>query len=150
MAGSTLETIIGAGVVAAAAGFVAFASQTADLGGSGSDSYPLTASFASAEGIAVGTDVRMAGVKIGTVSQLKLNPETYQAELTFNVAKDVMIPDDSEVKVASEGLLGGSYLELAAGGSDFMLKPGDEVLITQSAVSLLNLMLKFAAGDQSQ
>jgi phospholipid/cholesterol/gamma-HCH transport system substrate-binding protein len=142
---SAIETVIGACVVVAAVAFVGLASRSANIGEGGG--YPLSASFASAEGISVGTDVRMAGVKIGTVTEVSLNPETYQAELRFNVRDGILIPDDSEVKVASEGLLGGSFLELSAGGSEFMLNAGDEVLMTQSAVSLLNLLLKFASGQ---
>ncbi|MEM9268321.1 MAG: MlaD family protein, partial [Pseudomonadota bacterium] len=85
--------------------------------------------------------------KVGTVTALELNPETYQAELRFAVDESYLIPDDSELSVASEGLLGGSFLEIEPGGSEFMLGMGDEVTYTQSSVSLLNLLLKFATGD---
>ncbi len=148
MANSAAETLVGAAVVAVAVGFLAFASQSTSMGTT-SDSYELNASFNSAEGISVGTDVRLAGVKVGTVTGLELDRETYQARLSFAVAKDVLIPDDSEISVASEGLLGGSFIEVAPGGSDFMLEDGEEVLLTQSSVSLLNLLLKFATGDGS-
>ncbi len=147
MANSAAETLIGAAVLATAVGFLAYASQSTDIGGGSTDAYELVARFNSAEGLRVGTDVRLAGVKIGTVTSLELNPQSYQADLRFSVTDEVLIPDDSEVSVASEGLLGGSFLEVAPGGSEFMLGDGEEVLLTQSSVSLLNLLLKFASGD---
>lgn len=146
MANSVTETLLGAAVLVTAAGFVAYASQTGGRGELSGDRYRLMANFVSAEGISTGTDVRLAGVKIGSVTGMKLNPETYQAELTFTIQDNVKVPDDSEVKVASEGLLGGSFLEITPGGSEFMLSEGDEIVYTQSSVSLLNLMLKFATG----
>lgn len=146
MANNVTETLLGAVVLVTAAGFVAYASQTGGRGEISGDRYELSANFVSAEGLSTGTDVRLAGVKVGSVIGMRLNPETYLAELTFTVQDNVQVPDDSEVKVASEGLLGGSFLELTPGGSDEMLDEGEEVIYTQSAVSLLNLMLKFATG----
>ncbi|NIP13215.1 MAG: outer membrane lipid asymmetry maintenance protein MlaD [Pseudomonadales bacterium] len=150
MANSVTETLLGAAVLVTAAGFVAYASQTGGRGETGGDRYELMANFVSAEGIATGTDVRLAGVKIGSVVGMKLNPETYQAQLTFTIQENVKVPDDSEVKVASEGLLGGSFLEITPGGSEFMLAEGDEVVYTQSSVSFLNLMLKFVTGGDEE
>lgn len=150
MANNATETLIGAGVLATALGFMAYASQTAGIGGSGSDTYELRASFNSAEGLNVGTDVRMAGVQIGTVNSLDLNLETYQAETVFNISTPVKIPDDSDVKVASEGLLGGSFVEITPGASEFMFAAGDEILYTQSSVSFLGLLMKFVGESASE
>jgi phospholipid/cholesterol/gamma-HCH transport system substrate-binding protein len=110
------------------------------------ESYQLSASFRSAEGIAVGTDVRLAGIKVGSVTGLELDPESYQAQATFTVREDVMLPEDSDVKIASEGLLGGSFLEITPGASDFMLAAGDEIVNTQGSVSLLNLLMRFGTS----
>lgn len=147
MANSVTETLLGAAVLAAAAGFIAYASQTAGFGGAGAGRYELQANFISAEGVSVGTDVRMAGVKIGSVTSMGLNPDTYQAHVTVSLRDDIKVPEDSDIKVATEGILGGNYLELTPGGSEYMLESGDEILMTQSAVSFLNLMLKFATGS---
>lgn len=147
MASNAAETTIGALVLAAAFGFVVYASQAAGLSGSGGNTYPIRANFGSAEGLNVGTEVRLAGIRIGSVSAMKLNTETYQAETILAIADGVLLPDDSNVLVASEGLLGGAFVEIEPGGSDLMLEEGDEVLLTQSAVSLLNLLIKFAAGS---
>ena len=78
-------------------------------------SYPLTASFRSAEGIAVGTDVRLAGIKVGSVSGLELDPASFEAKATFTVQGDLQLPDDSDVKIASESLLGGNFVEITPG-----------------------------------
>jgi phospholipid/cholesterol/gamma-HCH transport system substrate-binding protein len=99
------ETIIGAVVIAAAAGFVLYAGQVSGRG-AGGEGYPLTAAFRSVEGIAVGTDVRLAGIRVGAVTALELDPATFQARATFTVEEGLEIPEDSDVKIASEGLLG--------------------------------------------
>jgi len=111
------------------------------------DSYELSASFRSAEGVSVGTDVRLAGVKIGTVTALALNAETFRADTVFNVDTEIEIPDDSAISISSEGLLGGSFVEVIPGGSPFNLDPGGEIEDTQSSVSLVNLLLKFVSGS---
>jgi phospholipid/cholesterol/gamma-HCH transport system substrate-binding protein len=143
---SVAETVIGAVVIAAAAGFVVYASQVSGRQATG-DAYSLTARFRSVEGIATGTDVRLAGIKVGTVTALALDPASFEAEATFTVDRSLELPEDSDVKIASEGLLGGSYLEITPGASEFALSEGDEILNTQSSVSLLNLLMRFG-GEQ--
>lgn len=146
MSNSIAETVIGAVVVVAAAGFALYAGQTSGLQVA-RDGYPLSASFRSVEGIAVGTDVRLAGIKVGTVTGLDLDPMSYRANISFTVRGDLEIPEDSDVKIASEGLLGGSFVEITPGASEFMLAAGDEILNTQSSVSLLNLLMRFGTGQ---
>jgi phospholipid/cholesterol/gamma-HCH transport system substrate-binding protein len=146
MNNSAAETVIGAVVVVAAAGFLLYATRSGGLG-VGEASYPLTASFRSADGISVGTDVRLAGIKVGAVTGLVLDPKSYQAYATFTVQQGLLIPEDSDVKVSSEGLLGDAYLEITPGASEFMLAAGDEILNTQSSVSLLNLLMRFGTGE---
>lgn len=149
MAESVTEVLTGAGVLAAAVGFLVYAAGGAGLS-SGTGSYPLTASFRSVEGITVGTDVRMAGVKVGTVTDLALNPKTFFADAKVTVQEDVAVPDDSTIVIASEGLLGGAFVEILPGGSPTDLAPGAEIEDTQGAVSVIALLMKFvgaAAGD---
>ncbi|WP_050930307.1 outer membrane lipid asymmetry maintenance protein MlaD [Aestuariivita boseongensis] len=143
---STTEVAIGGVVLAAAIAFAVYAGQAAGLS-TGSAGYPLTASFRSIEGVNVGTDVRLAGVKIGTVTDVTLNPETYRADTTFTVANGVEIPDDSAIIISSEGLLGGNFVEIMPGGSPFTYAEGDEILDTQSSVSLITLLLRFVSGE---
>ncbi|OAN84318.1 outer membrane lipid asymmetry maintenance protein MlaD [Jannaschia sp. EhC01] len=142
------EIATGGAVLAAAIGFFFYASGPG--GPSAADSYELLAAFRSAEGISVGTEVRLGGVQIGSVTAMELNPQTFLAETTFSVASDIILPDDSAISIASESLLGGSYVEVIPGGSPFNLEPGGEILDTQSSVSLITLLLRFvgAAADE--
>lgn len=144
MAGSTAEALIGAVVLAAAGGFLVFAAQRAELGG-GAATYPLVAKFRKAEGIGVGSDVRVAGVKVGSVTRLTLDPATYRAVAELAVRTGLTLPDDSDAQIATEGLLGGAFVAITPGASEFMLKPGDEITLTQGSVSLLDLFLKFGS-----
>lgn len=149
MAYERLEILTGAAVLAVAIGFAAYAGRGAGLM-QDADSYPLVASFRSVEGVSVGTDVRLAGVKVGTVTALNLNPETYFADATISLRKDVALPSDSTILVSSEGLLGGTFVELQPGGMPDTLAPGDEIEDTQGAVSVISLLMKFAGGGDSQ
>lgn len=145
MAENTTEVLVGGAVLAVAIGFVVYAGQATGLGQSTSG-YPLNASFRSLEGVQVGTDVRLAGVKIGTVTEVELNADTYRAETVFTVRDGIRIPDDSSVAISSEGLLGGNFVEIVPGGSPFYFEAGQEVEDTQGAVSLISLLLKFVSG----
>ena len=147
MSAQTTEVITGGVVVAVAAGFLIYASQFAGISGSAGGDPVYSASFRSIEGITVGTDVRLAGVKVGTVTDLSLDPETFRADASFTVRDGLILPEDTAVVVASEGLLGGSFLEIEPGGSPFNLDPGAEILDTQSSVSLVNLLLRFVTGS---
>ena len=146
MSEHTTEVIVGAGVLAAAIGFVVYAGQISGFSNA-SATYPLEASFRSLEGVSVGTDVRLAGVKVGTVSEVELNTETFRADTTVSVSRDVEIPDDSAIIIASEGLLGGNFVEIVPGGSPFYFESGDTIEDTQGAVSLVSLLLKFVSGS---
>ncbi|MBL3702849.1 outer membrane lipid asymmetry maintenance protein MlaD [Sulfitobacter sp. BDSS02] len=140
------EVVTGGVVLAAAAAFALYATQTTGLGTSTSG-YDLTASFRSLEGVSVGTDVRLAGVKIGAVSGVELDTQTYRAVTTISVREGIEIPDDSAAIVASEGLLGGNFVEINPGGSLDYFAPGDEIEDTQGAVSLISLLVQFVAGS---
>ncbi|NIZ09961.1 outer membrane lipid asymmetry maintenance protein MlaD [Pseudooceanicola sp. HF7] len=148
MAQNKTEVIVGAGVLAVAVGFVIYAGQLTGL--SGSRGYPLSASFRSVEGINVGTDVRLAGVKVGSVTGIDLDAETFRAQTKFTVQEGVVVPDDSQVVISSEGLLGGNFVEILPGGSTFNYEAGEEVMDTQGSVSLISLLLKFVAGGGSE
>lgn len=147
MAENTTEVLVGGVVLAAAIGFAVYAGQLAGISGGG-ESYPLTASFRSLEGVSVGTDVRLAGVKVGTVTDVVLNPETFRADTQVAVNKDIQIPDDSAIIISSEGLLGGNFVEIMPGGSPYFFGAGDEITDTQGAVSLISLLLKFVSGSE--
>ena len=145
MADTRAEILAGAAVLAVAAGFLVYAnrdSSSAPVSGT----YPLTASFRSVEGITVGSDIRLAGVKVGTITDLTLNPATFMADAKLIVRSDLQLPDDSAIVISSEGLLGGNYVEILPGGSTQNLAAGAEIEDTQGAVSIVTLLMKFAGG----
>lgn len=147
MAQNTTEVLVGAAVLAAAIAFAVYAGQVAGLASGGAGTYTLSASFRSLEGVGVGSDVRLAGVKVGTVQRVTLNSETYRADTIVAVDQGIEIPDDSAIVISAEGLLGGNFVEIVPGGSPFHFEPGDEITDTQGAVSLVSLLLKFVSGE---
>ncbi|SMR83270.1 phospholipid/cholesterol/gamma-HCH transport system substrate-binding protein [Aliiroseovarius halocynthiae] len=143
----TTEVVTGSIVLAAAVGFLMYAGQIVGLSGT-SATHTYTASFRTADGISIGTDVRLGGVKVGAVTDITLNPDTFRADADFTVQSDVALPDDTAIIISSEGLLGGNYVELLPGGSPFNLDPGAEIEDTQGSVSLVQLLLKYVAGGE--
>lgn len=144
MSNNAAETVIGAAVLAVAVGFMIFAARSADI--STSSTYELTAQFRKADGVNVGGDVRIAGVKVGTVRAMSLNSDTFQAEVRMAVRREVMVPDDSAATIASDGLLGGAHIAIQPGGSEFMIEPGGAFTITQGSVNLLDLVGRAITG----
>ena len=138
---SVTEILIGAIVVATAIWFLYYTSTRTNIM-SNEDSYNLSADFRSVEGISLGTDVRLAGVKIGIVKALILNPETYRVKTIFSVKNTIKIPDDSQALISTEGLLGGTFLELVPGGSFDYLVPESVIMDTQGSVSLITLLMR--------
>ena len=147
MSNSKIETAVGGIVLLAAIGFILYVANATNSVG-GNNGLTLKASFRSADGITAGTDVRMAGVKIGTVTDMRLDPESFRAEIIFSLRENLEIPDDSGVAVSQDGLLGGSFVEIIPGGSEFKLQDGEEFLDTQGSVSLVSLLLKFVSSGK--
>ena len=139
MKSNTLETLVGAAVIAAAVIFFLFAYRTAGLGGP-KGGYHVTAQFNNIAGVAVGTDVRIAGVKVGTVVAQSLDPKSYQARIDMLVQPQIQLADDTSVKITSEGLLGANFVALEPGGSDTKLANGGEISYTQGAVDMWSLI----------
>lgn len=136
-----IETLLGAVVLGVAGLFLAFAYSTADLGSSGG--YEVNAEFTTVGGLKVGNDVRLAGIKVGTVVGQSLNPQTYLAKVTLSIDSSVQLPADTSASISSEGLLGGNYVDLAPGGATTMLKPGEKIQYTQDAVDMVQLLSRF-------
>ena len=135
------EIIAGLVVIVAAAVFLAYAaSRTRTVGGTG---YDLRASFGSIGPLTVGSPVKIAGVTIGEVTRTSLDPQTYAAIVQFRIQPDVKIPKDSSAAIESASLLGSDYLSISPGGSETMLKPGQAITATQSAINIESLLGKF-------
>ena len=110
MKDNLVETLVGAAVLVVAAMFVIYGYSVteADSG----DGYSLNAQFDRVDGLTIGSDVRMSGIKIGTVTALQLDPQSYYANAEFTIGGDIELPDDTSAKITSEGLLGGNYVSL--------------------------------------
>jgi phospholipid/cholesterol/gamma-HCH transport system substrate-binding protein len=137
-----VETLIGAVVVAVAIVFVIFAYRS--TGAAAVAGYELTAKVARVDGIAVGTDVKLSGIKVGEVAALTLDPKDYLVIVHLIIHNDVKIPGDSSLMVTSSGLLGNSYLSISPGGDDKMLAAGGRIRNTQGSVDLMGLLARFA------
>ncbi len=133
-------------MLAAAIAFLVFAYRTA--GQRSFSGYSLNATFSSIDGLQSGGDVRISGVKVGQVTSITIDPETYLAKVEFTVAPEIKVPVDSVASIASEGLLGGKYVGLLPGALDDMLKPGARITHTQAAVSLESLIGQFIYSGQ--
>ena len=156
---SLAELLTGAVVLGVAVAFLAYA-----VTGSGrsltTSGIALSARFDRIDGLPAGADVRLAGVKVGQVVAQRIDPESFLAVLTLRVDAGLRLPTDTSAELQSEGLLGGKYVALVPGGSDRILRDGQEITITQSAVSLENLLGRFIfsvtemnqgrGGDQQQ
>ena len=141
------ESLIGAAVVAVAIAFLAFAYYRT---GSGSLSgYEINAKLPKADGLSVGTDVRLAGIKIGTVSDLTLDPKTYLVTVHMNIQHDVKLPVDSSILVTQAGFLGGQYLSITPGGDDKMMTAGATFENAQGSIDVMGLVGRFATGGST-
>lgn len=137
---NTIETIIGALVLLVAAGFAFFAYQSSNM--KPVDGYSVKARFASVDGIGTGSEVRIGGIKVGVVSDLDIDPQTYEALLTLQLRDRIKVPEDSNAGVVSSGLLGSKYIEITPGGAEEMLQAGGEIAFTQSSVNIESLIGK--------
>jgi phospholipid/cholesterol/gamma-HCH transport system substrate-binding protein len=147
MQNSAVETLIGAVVIAIAVAFLVFAYSSTGAGPI--SGYEVVAKFNRADGVNIGTDVRLSGIKVGTVSRMALDPKSYNAVLTLALESNVKLPDDSSVRITSDGLLGNQYVSIEPGGSQMPIAAGGEIENTQGSVDLIGLLSKamFGAGE---
>jgi phospholipid/cholesterol/gamma-HCH transport system substrate-binding protein len=138
MKGNVIETVMGAVVLVVAALFLFFAYSSSQL--RSVPGYPLTAQFENIDGIRDGSDVRISGIKVGSVISATLDPKTFLATVQMSVQPSVKLPDDSVAEIVSSGLLGDKYMSLVPGGSEKDLQPGGRIKFTQSSVNLEHLI----------
>ena len=136
------EALVGLLVVALAAGFVLFAWDRTG-GGAKAGGVSITALFPNASGVNVGTDVRVAGLKVGSVTALSLDPQSYRVRVAIALGPAVKLPADSSAAITSEGLLGQTFVSFTPGGSPTPLKTGDTITDTQGSMDLMALIGQF-------
>lgn len=139
-----IETLVGVFVLLGILALTFLALKAANLASFGQrDGYVLQARFDNIGGLKVRAPVRSAGVVVGRVKSIKLDPKTYQGLVTMEIERGLQFPRDSSAKIQTSGLLGDQYIGLEAGGEDKNLEPGDTITQTQSAVVLENLIGQF-------
>ena len=143
-----VETLVGAFVIAISAIFLSYGYSVSDM--SPKSGYKLIAEFDRIDGLTVGSDVRMSGIKVGTVIDQKLNKQNFYATVTLAINDDIELPDDTSAKITMEGLLGGNYVSLTPGGGFDLLTDGDEISYTQGSVDLIGLVSQAMFSTQNE
>jgi phospholipid/cholesterol/gamma-HCH transport system substrate-binding protein len=140
----SVEILVGVFVLLGMLGVVFLALKAANLGSfSTGDTYTLYARFDNIGGLKVRGPVRSAGVTVGRIASIKLDPKTYQGVVQLEIDKQVQFPVDSSARILTSGLLGDQYIGLEAGGDDKMFQASDTIKQTQSAVVLESLISQF-------
>tara|TARA_B100000686_G_scaffold101863_2_gene109088 strand:- start:735 stop:1190 length:456 start_codon:yes stop_codon:yes gene_type:complete len=147
MRGNVVEALLGAVVLVVAAGFLVFAYSSTDV--AAIEGYQVHAKFDRVDGLRIGSDVRLGGIKVGTVVGQELEADTYLAVVRMTIDPRIKLPADSSAEIISDGLLGSKYLSLVPGGDEGIIEVGGEIRFTQSPVILENLIgqLIFSQGE---
>ena len=144
--GTLGETLIGVAVVAA---IVAALALSYVFGHGGAGGYEINARLAKVDGLGIGTEVRIAGIKVGSVTALDLDPKTYLVNVHMRVQDGIQVPTDSSMMINSAGFLGTPYLSITPGGDDTMIAHGGSIENTQAvnATDIMSLVGRFATGS---
>ena len=150
MKSNTFEALIGALVVIFTLVFLFYGFSSIRL--NKDHNYNISAVFNRIDGIKIGSDVRLSGIKIGSVFSQKLDNSTYEARVSMAIKSNIFIPDDSSAKITTDGLLGGNYISIEPGGNDIYLEAGDEIIFTQGSVDLIGLVGEaiFSIGNDNK
>jgi phospholipid/cholesterol/gamma-HCH transport system substrate-binding protein len=144
-----IETIVGFLVILIAGWFFLHVYKVSDSA-KPQDGYSVRAEFENIEGLTVGSDVKLSGIKIGYIDAIKLENEHFLADVSFRIKNGVLIPKDSRISVSTSGLLGGKYARITPGADDNMMKQGDKFLYTQSALNIEDLISKIVYAVTSK
>ena len=138
---NVIETVMGGVVLLVAAGFVYLAFQSSSVGnGTG---YLVSAEFDNASGLTTGSEIRMSGVKVGTVISQTLDPKTYFAVVTMSIAEPIKLPRDTSARILADGLLGSNFVALEPGGEEEIIAPGGKINYTQGSINVVDLLGRF-------
>ncbi|MBC6440373.1 MAG: outer membrane lipid asymmetry maintenance protein MlaD [Rhodospirillales bacterium] len=148
MGAKTFETLVGAAVLLVAVMFFFFAYEKADV--AKVSGYQVKAEFSSVGGLKTGDDVRIAGIKVGTVASMELDPDWYIALVTMSIDPGIFLSEDTFVSISSENFLGGNYVALHPGGSTDMAADGYTFTQTQGAVDLMDMISRALFGGVSE
>jgi len=140
------DFLVGTIVLLFAIGFFTYSFKSSKI--SSNSGYDILAKFDNADGITIGSDIKIAGIKIGSIIEQNLDEKTSKANLKMNISSTVKIPADSSAKIVSEGLLGAKYISISLGGDEEILQNGQEISFTQSSLNFEELHGKFIFSDK--
>lgn len=141
---NVVETLIGAIVLLIAGGFLFFAYKSGNV--QKAEGYEVSAKFDRVDGLSLGSDVRVSGIKVGAVTGQTIDPTTFQAVVKLTIRDDIKLPKDSSAEIIGDGLLGSKYVAIIPGGDPETMATGDEIRYTQSSISIEALIGKFIYG----
>ena len=151
MPSRTLETLVGFFFMLGVAALFILTFRVASLDTGGGDGYAVTARFENIGGLRPGAAVTVAGVRVGRVREITIDPSKFDAKAVLEIERAYdTIPKDSSAKILTAGLLGEQYIGLEPGGDEVALKDGDTITLTQSALVLENLIGQFVAGKAEE
>lgn len=131
------------------AGFLCFTYLSVRLGDVhpfGENKYTVIARFNSISGLKKGASIEMAGVPIGKVKRIRLDPKEYEAVVQFSIDRNIKLQEDSIASIRTEGIIGNRYINITPGGLDKIIQPGGEITETESAISIEELISKYIFG----
>jgi phospholipid/cholesterol/gamma-HCH transport system substrate-binding protein len=147
MSRSIIETVMGAVVLVIAAVFLFFAYNVSQV--PAVEGYELTAQFERVDGLREGSDVRIGGIKVGSIISEALDPKTYLAIVKMSISSSIKLPVDTVAQITSNALLGSDkYLELIPGGADEVIPWGGRITYTKPAINLETLIGQYIFGPQ--
>ena len=135
---NVIEAVLGGVVLVVAVIFLAFAYSVATVKSTGG--YPISATFEKVGGLERGSDVRISGISVGTVTGQELDQKSFQAKVTLSIAQNVALPTDTEAAIVGDGLLGGKYVNLTPGRASDKIQPGGTLTHTHDYQSLEDLV----------
>lgn len=145
---SIIETALGAGVIFVAVAFFTYSYKTANVSSGSGDGFDVIANFSGIGGLKAGDDVQISGVKVGTVSSVELDQDTYLARVHLSVDPTIKLPTDTAALISSESLLGGKYLALEPGADEELIPSGGTIQFTQAPQNLEQLLGQFIFSMQ--
>ncbi len=122
----------------------------AGMSGYSADNYQLVARFDSSSGLKKGAFIEIAGVKVGKVNDIKLDKENFESVASFIFEKGIVLSDDTIASIRTAGIIGDKFVKISPGASDELLKSGDEIIETESSISIEELVSKYMFNSDSK
>jgi phospholipid/cholesterol/gamma-HCH transport system substrate-binding protein len=140
----SIETVVGFFLILGLASFSYLAVKMGDIGlFRDRDRYTVTARFDSISGLKEGAFVEMAGVRVGTVGKIHFDHKDYEAVVELSIPKEIELQEDSIASIRTNGIIGDKFIKISVGGADELIPPGGEIMETESAISLEELISKY-------